>query len=202
MSRVEIMQSLTMSSFYETGNSMRSVTPTSLAKEFDMILENDSVHKSLSLYKERRFTKLGYTAGAIVDCLPQFEKLLEQTHHNSMLVQACTLYLESDYIIASLKALANFTCNVTMPYLNFVERSDQNDLVSTMKTLYEDLGNGKMDKLKHYQVPWTHVNMNAQKTVSDLDHHLLRMQQMELKCNVPASIGKTMKYHELPKSTN
>ena len=41
-----------------------SAKPTSLAIEFDLQLEKDGVCKSLSLYKERRFSKMGYTAGA------------------------------------------------------------------------------------------------------------------------------------------
>ena len=41
-------------------------------KEFDLELEKTGQAKSFSLYKERRFTKLGYTAEAIVECLPIF----------------------------------------------------------------------------------------------------------------------------------
>ena len=37
----------------------------SLCDKFTQILEEDGVYQSFSLYKERRFTKLGYTAGAI-----------------------------------------------------------------------------------------------------------------------------------------
>lgn len=51
-----------------------SAKPTSLAKEFDIQLEKDGVNKSFSLYKERRFTKLGYTAGAIVNAFPNLQK--------------------------------------------------------------------------------------------------------------------------------
>ena len=40
-------------------------TNTSLANQFDIILESYGVHKSFSLYKERRFTRLGYQAGAV-----------------------------------------------------------------------------------------------------------------------------------------
>ena len=107
----------------------QSAKPTSLAKEFELILEEDGIAKNFSLYKERRFTKLRYTEGAIDDCIPQFEKLLKHTSYNNMLVQACRLYLECEYVVATLKALANFTFNVTMPFLNCVERTDQNDQV-------------------------------------------------------------------------
>ena len=105
-----------------------SAKPTPLAKNFDIMLEEDDVTKSFSLYKERRFTKLGYTAGSIIDCIPQFEKRLSETTYNNSLVQACRLYLENDYILAALKALSYFTYKVTMSYLNCVEKCNQNDL--------------------------------------------------------------------------
>ena len=107
----------------------------SLADEFDEVLEEDVVHKSYSLYKESRFTKLGYTAGAIYECLPQFKKLLERTHLNNLLVKACRLYFECEFAVAALKALSNFTYNVTMPYLNAVQQIDQNELIKILATL-------------------------------------------------------------------
>ena len=61
-----------------------SAKPTSLAKYFGMILARDGVAKSFSLYKERRFTKLRNTANCIVDCLPQFRKLLNETSQNNV----------------------------------------------------------------------------------------------------------------------
>ena len=41
---------------------------TSLGPLFDLKLEEAGVHKSLSLYKEKRFTQMGYQVGAILDC--------------------------------------------------------------------------------------------------------------------------------------
>ena len=66
----------------------QSKKPTSLVNDFELILEEDGISKKFSLYKERRFTKFEYTAKAIADCIPQFEKLLN-TSYNNMLVQAC-----------------------------------------------------------------------------------------------------------------
>ena len=60
-----------------------------------------------------------------------------------------------------------------MPFLNCVERTDQNDLVTFLPQLYEDLSDGKLDTLKHYHVTWTHIQMDKQLPSSDLDHHLL-----------------------------
>ena len=152
-----------------------SAKPTSLSKEFDLQLEKDGVSKSFSLYKERRFTKLGYTAGGIVQCIPQFQKILDQTINTNMLTEACKLYLESEYIVTALKALANFTYSVTMPYLNCIERSDQNALMKTLKQLYLDLKDGKMDTLKEFHVEWTHVQMKDQQPTSSFDKHILNL---------------------------
>ena len=92
-----------MTSLLKIVSHEQSRKPTSLAKYFELILGEDVMSKKLSLCKERRFTKLGYNAGAIVDCIPQFGKLLNN------IVQACRLYLGCDCVISALKALASFT---------------------------------------------------------------------------------------------
>ena len=99
----------TMTTLLKLVSHEESAKPTSLAEEFDIILEEDNVTKLFSLYKERRFTKLGYTAGSFVDCMPQFNKLLAQTTYGTVLVQACRVHLENKYIIAAMKALSYFT---------------------------------------------------------------------------------------------
>lgn len=148
---------------------------TSLADEFDLVLEEDGVSKSYSLYKEKRFTKLGYTAGAIFECIPQFRKLLERTTKNNLLVRACRLYLESEYILASLKALSNFTYRITMPYLNAVEKGDQNKLITILPQLCSDLKDGNMGTtLQAYHVEWSHICMKNQTPITCLDTHLLK----------------------------
>ena len=78
----------------------------SLRDQFDLALECDGIHKSLSLYKEKRFTKLGYLAGAVFDCLPYFRKILVETPLNNLLVRACRIYVDNKFIAAGLKALA------------------------------------------------------------------------------------------------
>ena len=55
-----------------------SAKPTSIAKEINLELEKWP-GKSFSLYKERRFTKLGYTVGSIWECFPIFEAILDQS---------------------------------------------------------------------------------------------------------------------------
>ena len=69
-----------------------SAKPKSLAKDFEIILGEDDVTKRFSLYKDRRFSMLGYTADSIIDCIRQFQKLLPETKYKNNLVQACRLY--------------------------------------------------------------------------------------------------------------
>ena len=88
----------------------------SLADLFTLKLEETGVHKTFSLYKEKRFTRLGYQTGAMYDCIPYFRQILNDTALNNLLIRACRLYVENDFIIAGFKALANFTYNVTMPF--------------------------------------------------------------------------------------
>ena len=147
----------------------------SLADVFERILEKDGVYKSYSLYKGRRFATLGYTAGAIYECLPQFRELLEKTHTNNLLVQVGRLYLESEFIIAALKALPNFTYKVTMPYLNAIEKVDQNELIKILPKLCADLKDGSGGHtLDSYHVNWTHICMRKQQPNTPLDIYLLK----------------------------
>ena len=81
--------------------------------------------------------------------------------------------MEKEFIVAGFKALANFTYRVTMPFLNCVERGDQDLLVDILPQLCQDLANKKLDALTAYHVEWTHVNMKDNGPQSDLDHYLL-----------------------------
>ena len=146
---------------------------TSLSDLFQFKLEEAGLHKSFSLYKEKRFTRLGYQAGAVYDCIPFFRQILNETPLNNLLVRACRIYLENDFIIAGLKALANFTYKVTMPFLNFVERTDQDSLVDVLPKLCTDLKNGRMDTLSEYLVEWKHVHVVKNGPETELDHYLL-----------------------------
>jgi hypothetical protein len=110
---------------------------TSSSKEFDLQLEEDGVAKSLVMYKELRFTRLEYSSGAVLECLPQYQKILDldNTSCSNLLIESCMLYVANDYVVAAFKALSYLTYKVTMPYLNFVEKSDQNALLPMLKLL-------------------------------------------------------------------
>ena len=146
----------------------------SLREQFDCTLESEGIHKSLSLYKEKRFTKLGYLAGAVYDCLPYFRKILTETPLNNLLVRACRLYVDNDFISAGFKVLANFTYRVTMPYLNFAEISSQSDLVAILPKLFHDLSNCNLNTMAQYSISWTHIKVTSSTTpFSELDSFIL-----------------------------
>lgn len=80
---------------------------------FDKILSEKHKTKKHSIYKERRFAKLGYTASTLLYHLEDYEELLKETKSNNQLVQACRVYLECDFILIGLKVLSWFTFKVT-----------------------------------------------------------------------------------------
>ena len=96
--------------------------PTSLSKDFNRALEEEGLTKSLSLYIERRWTKTGYTACALVECVSIFQKILSDTNLNNMLVLACRLYLECDFIIAAMRALCYYIRMLCVTVFNFCTR--------------------------------------------------------------------------------
>ena len=125
-----------------------------LSDEFSLILEGDGVYKSYSLLKERGFFKLGYARETLFDCPPQFQNLLERTSKNKLVVKACRLHLESDFLMTGLKALTNFTYPVTMPFMNCVKRVDQNALCSIIPNILQESQNGNLicDNMKPFHV--------------------------------------------------
>ena len=78
--------------------------------------------KNLCLYVERRFAKLGFSAAAVLNALPLLRELLDETHKNNLLVQACRIYASSDLIESELRVLGYFKQKVTLPYLNMLEQ--------------------------------------------------------------------------------
>ena len=81
---------------------------------FTLKLGEARVHKIFSLYKEIRFTRSAYQAGAVYNSIPYFWQIFNDTPLNNLLIRDRPLYLENDFIIASFKALPNFAYNVTM----------------------------------------------------------------------------------------
>ena len=49
-----------------------------------------------------------------------------------------------------------------MPYFNFVERSEQDALVTMLPKLASDLSKNKLDTLVDFKVEWTHVKVTSE----------------------------------------
>ena len=134
------------------------------------MLEQEGLTKHVSLYKERQFTKLGYSATSILQALPQITKLLMETWKSNLLDEACKLYVNCELFITELHLLAIFRHKVTLPFLNCIEKSTQEELLKIFPKLHCDLLNHDMDTLEDFQVNYKHVTipalaMEAQKEV-------------------------------------
>ena len=79
--------------------------------------------------------------------------------------------------MAGLKALSNFTYHITMPFLNCVERVDQNALCSIIPNLFKELQNGNLicDNLKPFHVKWTHATIEKQEPKTALNKYLIKL---------------------------
>ena len=128
---------------------------SSMYQEFDQELRVQNKQKKLSEFKERRFALVGYTAAAIIHHLPEYISILEKPKSNNLLVQACSLYLNVEYIIIALKCLAFFSKKVTLPFLNMCELKTQKDLVDILPKLKDDLASSKMDTLCEFEVDYS-----------------------------------------------
>ena len=130
----------------------KSRNSVSLAEEFDFICERENQIKHMSLYHERRFAKLGYSAASILHAYPLLQILPTETSKTNLLVSACKLYLSCEFFPTELKVLAFFTHKVTLPFLNCVEISDQETLLTVLPQLYKDLKDGNIDTLVRFLV--------------------------------------------------
>ena len=131
----------------------------SLAEEFDDMLQKEGLYKHMVLYHERRFTNLGYSAASILYALPQFQQLLDQTWKTNLLVEVCKLYVECELFVAELRVLAVFTKEVTLPFLNCLEKSSQKDLLRIFPALYKNLLNHNADTIRPFEVKYRHVEV-------------------------------------------
>ena len=134
---------------------------SSLSDEFDLLIEKQKRVKTVYMYQERRFTKLGTTAASIVDSLDLYQLLLDQTTRNNLLVKASKLYVNCEYIICALTCLAYFTYKIEMPFLNMVEKSSQKDLKKKSAELYNDLKQHNLDCLSDWHVEWKRVKISS-----------------------------------------
>ena len=137
----------------------KSGNTISLAEEFDILLELEGLVKHMTLYHERRFTKLGYCAASILSALPQLQQRLAETWKTNLLIEACRLYVNCELFVTELHLLAVFTKKVTLPFVNCVEKSSQKELLQIFPRLYEDLLLHNMDTLINFAVEYHHVTV-------------------------------------------
>ena len=75
----------------------KSASSTNQADLFDFILQRENQVKHISLYQERRFTKLGYSAASILDALPYLRMLLNESHLTNQHIEIVHMFLDSEF---------------------------------------------------------------------------------------------------------
>ena len=106
------------------------------AELFDLICDREGVQKRLFLYQQRRFAKSGKSAAALVEVYPMLIKLIYEISVTNQLTEGCMLYLSSEFFYTELEALAHFNHTVTFPFLHYVEKSSQEELLKIPPTLH------------------------------------------------------------------
>ena len=129
-----------------------SANSCSLSVPFERLCAQHGWDRKLTLYRERRFCKLGSCANAIIQALPILEQLLEETPADNLLAQACRIYLKCEVFISELRLLAYFNHHVTFPFLHAVEKVTTPQLKKILPQLHQDLLEGKIDTLKDYVI--------------------------------------------------
>lgn len=69
-------------------------------------------------------------------------------------MEAVRLYFSVPFLKKTIKSVAIFSYNVTLPFLNFAEVGTQENFVNLLPLLYEDLLAGKIDTLVDYKVTY------------------------------------------------
>lgn len=128
---------------------------SSLYEEFDAELSRNNRSKKFSIFKERRFALLGYSAAAAIHHKEDIVSTLSCTNSQNKLVQACRLYSQMDYVTIALSCIAWFTYKVTFPFLNMCEIETTTKLLEILPRLQNDLYSNKMDTLNEYSVNYS-----------------------------------------------
>ena len=123
----------------------KSAKSCSQADLFDHICERENVSKRVFLYQQRRFAKLGKAAASILQARDILTMLLDEVDGTNQLVESCRIYNASGLFITELKCLSFFNHNVTFPFLNCVESSSQEDLLSILPNLIKLLEKNCLD---------------------------------------------------------
>ena len=116
--------------------------------------------------------KTGYSTALIINALLYRRMLLNETHLSNQHVEIARMFVDSEFFITELTALAYFTHHVSLPLLNFLDVNSEDKLLETFPELFQGLKNGKIDTLSDYLVVHKHVPMEP--PTSETDHLLLK----------------------------
>ena len=146
----------------------KSSTSTNQADLFDYILQREKKVKHLSLYQERRFTKLGYSCSSILDALPYIRMVLAETHLSNQHVEIVQMFLDSELLCTELYTLSYFTYKVSLPLLYAVEICTQDELCEIFPKLHKDLLEGSLETLVSYVIEYRHIKIQPPSTNVEL----------------------------------
>ena len=172
----------------------KSATSTNQADLFDYVLQREKKIKHMSLFQERRFTKLGYSCASILDALPFIRMVLNETHLCNQHTEIVQMFLDSELLLSELGALAYFTYKVSFPLLYAIEISTQDDLCQILPKLHMDLLTGSLDTLNAYVIEHRHMKIKAPST--ELEEELVTQmcfdaaKVIELQCGREYGFGK------------
>ena len=147
----------------------KSASPTNIAHLFDVICEREGAIKHMSLYQERRFAKLGYVAGSILDAIPLLTMLINDAPNQNLHTESVRIYIECEFFSTALAVLSYFSYKVSLPLLNCIENSSQSDLCTIFPKLHEDLLAGNTNTLSDFVVK------RSQYQVSELSSNLEKL---------------------------
>ena len=72
----------------------------------------------------------------LFQALPFLCRLLDDTDTCNQLTESCQLYLEREFVVTEIEALAYFNHYVTFPFLHCVEQSTQPEFLVILPKLY------------------------------------------------------------------
>ena len=150
----------------------KSSSSTNQADLFDYVLQREDKVKHISLYQERRFTKLGYSCASILDAIPYIQMVLNETNLSNLHTEIVQLFLDSELLLTELSCLSYFTHKVSLPLLYAVEICNQDELCSIFPKLYADLVDGSMETLGDFIVKYQHFEIKEPST--DLEKEVLK----------------------------
>lgn len=95
---------------------------------------------------------MGYNAGSVVHHKNEFRSLLAKFGHKNQLTRACLNYLQCDFILDSFSALSKTVENVSLPFLEMVQKSDYSKLIHAIPNVYTELKRNQSTTLSEFFV--------------------------------------------------